>query len=370
MINYRSLDFFSNSVTIIFMHILDYIKHRFPIVENQISAYQYHLPLDISKLSGQILQNYYSELFDQLQGWKRVRAILVALWYQMYWGVDAEQKILPTIIAYEMFQTGILIQDDWMDLAATRRGKPTTFANLGSSHLWNSLTVILWDIGLFIANWMPTLSQIEPLYVNRAISWMNQTLQRCGEWQLLDMHLAKEYGMHAWRTQADAEYVRDVGLHKTASYTTTWPLVTWALLAWKELEQLDKLIEFADRAWVIFQYVDDYLWIFGEPDTTWKSVVSDILEWKATLLSYYMWNKASDIERGSFRNYYWMTDVDAKELSQIKHLLTDSWAVAYLHEQIDLEYELAIKLIPEITQESDYQQLLLSLLDYFIKRNK
>ncbi len=49
---------------------------------------------------------------------KRIRAYLVKLGYEMCGGENIDDIILPSL-SYEMFQSGVLIQDDVIDLQCT-----------------------------------------------------------------------------------------------------------------------------------------------------------------------------------------------------------------------------------------------------------
>src|SRR5687767_14795596 len=82
------------------------------------------------------------ELVNASEGGKRLRAMLVRLGYELVAG-DAGIDIYKPAAAVEVFQTGILAQDDIIDQSPLRRGKPSLYQKMGGEHYGISQTIIL-----------------------------------------------------------------------------------------------------------------------------------------------------------------------------------------------------------------------------------
>lgn len=95
--------------------------------------------------------------------------------------------------------------------------------------------------------------------------------------QARDMHMAAI-------NQSTVEQVMEMYAMKTASYTFCLPLKLAGLITGISSEQLQKLDEIGKILGVMFQAKDDVLNIFGQELTTGKSVGSDIVENKQTLI--------------------------------------------------------------------------------------
>jgi geranylgeranyl diphosphate synthase type II len=75
--------------------------------------------------------------------------------------------------------------------------------------------------------------------------------------------------------------------HKTAAYSVAGPLLAGAILAGAQGELLDRLAEYGRLVGTAFQLGDDLLGVFGAPDLTGKSILSDLREGKETTLIAY-----------------------------------------------------------------------------------
>ena len=71
-----------------------------------------------------IIKTFREDLADLNEGGKMLRGMLVGLGYSLAGGKDLKESD-PLSLAFEIFQTGILIHDDIIDNAETRRGKLT-----------------------------------------------------------------------------------------------------------------------------------------------------------------------------------------------------------------------------------------------------
>lgn len=206
-----------------------------------------------------------------LRGGKRLRGALVLLGHELAGGTNSA-AVRPAAVAFELLQTHLLIQDDWMDQDELRRGGPTVHhalaARLGDAHLGASLAILAsdlawaWAVDSLLRSEVPAEAR---LLAARAFTEV-ETEVVYG--QLLDVLGA-----------ADTEKTHRL---KTAGYTVAGPLRLGAILGGAEAGLLRSIDAFAVPLGVAFQLRDDLLGVFGEPAVTGKPVGADLVAGKRT----------------------------------------------------------------------------------------
>jgi geranylgeranyl diphosphate synthase, type I len=210
-----------------------------------------------------------------LRGGKRFRAALLAAAYQ---GVDPGAPMsvaLDAGVALEMLQTYLLVQDDWMDGDATRRGGPSVHAALAarfdSAHLGAACAILTSDL-----TWGFSLDTLASLDV--PAPRLVQALRF-----FLKVHEDVVVGQHmdVLGSAGDVEVMHAL---KTGSYTVRGPILLGAMLAGAPAQTLSALERFAEPLGVAFQVRDDLLGTFGTTDQTGKPVGNDLTAGKRTIL--------------------------------------------------------------------------------------
>jgi geranylgeranyl diphosphate synthase, type I len=210
-----------------------------------------------------------------MRGGKRFRAALLAAAYA---GVAPEAPIEPAFqggMVLELLQSYLLMQDDWIDGDATRRGGPAvhaaltsrwsdahlgaTFAVLASDTTWGLALRVLADIDLPAPRVLAAIKAFSRLHADVVIG---QELDVLGN--------AK-----------DVDVVHDL---KTGAYTVRGPLVLGATLAGASAETIDALVRYAGPVGVAFQLRDDLLGTFGTEQQTGKPVGNDLRAGKRTAI--------------------------------------------------------------------------------------
>lgn len=212
-----------------------------------------------------------------MRGGKRLRPLM------MYAGFRAARQqvteddweaVVSLGASLELLQSYLLIQDDWMDDDAERRGGPSTYAaftrQVREPKLGASLAILASDIAAGFA--------IELLHATRF------PLFRHGDAlaAFASMHFEVVCGQ-----QLDLLGHDGVALThhlKTGSYTVRGPVALGALLAGASDEQLQALERFATPLGLAFQLRDDLLGTFGDSSVTGKPVGHDLAEGKYTAL--------------------------------------------------------------------------------------
>lgn len=206
-----------------------------------------------------------------LRGGKRFRPALVAAAYA---GVrpDADPGVaFDAGVCLELLQSYLLIQDDWIDGDATRRGGPSVHALLarevGDGPLGHAFAILASDLGWGLA--LETLVNVAapPARVAEAVRLLVRVHEDVVHGQVLDV----------LGEPTDVERMHDL---KTGSYTVRGPLLLGATLAGAEPTTLAALTSFAAPLGVAFQLRDDLLGTFGHEAQTGKRRGGDLLSGK------------------------------------------------------------------------------------------
>jgi geranylgeranyl diphosphate synthase type II len=200
-------------------------------------------------------------------GGKRMRPLLVLMAADLY--NTPLEKALPAAMAVEVFHNFSLLHDDIMDAAPIRRGKPTVH------HKWDVNTGILSGDAMLILAYQ-YLEAYEANHFKDLTKLFSKTALQVCEGQQFDMDFE----------QRD-DVTLDEYLHMIAYKTAVLlgcALQMGALIGGApESEQL-AIYNFGMSLGIAFQLQDDYLDVFGNPETFGKQVGGDIIENKKTYL--------------------------------------------------------------------------------------
>lgn len=318
---------------------------------------------DVSKVDDRVLK-LLEYAIEACRGGKRLRASLVKLGYEMAGGDPTNPAIIDAAVVFEIFQTAILAHDDIIDKSPTRRGKPTIYKALGGDHYAVSQTIILGDIGFFLALDILAKTSFPPELINKGLQSFNKTMLDTAFGEMLDIELP--FGDRD-KTLEDAIKIFKL---KTSRYTLTGPLHLGAILAGADEEMLLKLERFGIDLGISFQICDDILGVFGDESTIGKSVTSDIEEGKHTFMSYFALQKGSPEQIKFLEENYGKGEVSSDVLEEIRQIFVDTGALSFAKKEA-LDYvEKAKKVIPEITSDVEYQKLLTEMAEFLVEREK
>jgi geranylgeranyl diphosphate synthase, type I len=225
------------------------------------------------------LSPYAPELVDAaaeltMRGGKRLRCLILYAGFRAAGGPPDPTRILDLASAIELLQTYLLIQDDWMDDDAERRGGPSVHAALtqrrGDAKLGASLGILASDLAAGFAHESLQRGAVAAKRTAEILSRFSimHTEVVCGQQMDLLEH-------------AEVDRMHDL---KTGSYTVRGPLQIGALLADASAEQLEALDRFGRPLGIAFQLRDDLLGTYGDPKLTGKPAGHDLREGKNTSL--------------------------------------------------------------------------------------
>lgn len=235
-----------------------------------------------------------------LQGGKRLRPALVYYTYRACGGTS-DDEALPLALSTELLHTYLLIHDDIMDHAETRRGLPSAHVRFRDAHQEHRLYGDADDFGRSVAILLGDLAQAWAVELATGVAAGSQgsrELARCFAamcqevigGQYLELLVAQR------RTASEEELLRVLRL-KSGRYTAERPIQLGALLAGAAPDTLAILSRYGTAVGEAFQLQDDLLGMFGDPGATGKPVDADLREGKFTFLIHHAQSSATSEQR-------------------------------------------------------------------------
>lgn len=350
------------------MHFNDFLKQSAKEIDTEIENY-------LSSWSNNVTQDTphikpLLEAFEQsVKSGKRIRGSLVLLGFKLpslsrpfvYTSDDNKSKeLLKIAVAYELFQTAILIHDDIIDKSPTRRGIPSVYRALGGEHYGISQAICLGDIGFFHAYKLIAESNFEDAVKSKAAAFFSKCSTETVIGEMLDVDLA--YTKREV-TEADTLVVSRI---KTAYYTFVGPLTLGAILGGADETLLAKIKEFGENTGIAFQLQDDIRDSFGSEKSLKKQSGGDIREGKKTLLYLKAKANADKNQREILQNNYGKSDLSADEIESIKTIFQNTGALEYTDSLSKQYSEKARECISGMTSEKQMLGMLEELLDYVV----
>jgi geranylgeranyl pyrophosphate synthase len=266
------------------MPTLDGVKHDI----NQL-LYEFYLD---AIARAKVLHPAYARLWQAMYaahhaGGKRLRPYMMMLSYKGFGGTD-EAVVLPAAASLELLHTCLLVHDDIIDRDYVRHGAPNIAGQYRSmyaanvsdevqnSHYSDSAALLAGDLLLAGAYRMLHQSALPSIQKLAALELLSQAVFVVAGGELLDTEAA-------FTAPEQGNSLRIAQL-KTAHYSFTTTLQMGALLAGAPASLMDTLARAGDAIGIAFQLADDLLGMFGDSQTTGKSVAGDLLEGKRTYL--------------------------------------------------------------------------------------
>ena len=252
-----------------------------------------------------VLAPFFCDFADLNSGGKLLRGVFVHLGYALAkaeaaFRQDGTEKMLPAegrayadglALAFEIFQTAVLIHDDVIDHARTRRGKTTAHIRYADRIAREGLTaragdtpasaaICLGDAGLYAANRIIAQEYGKDPALADLILYFDDVVTDTIRGELLDVVLPCESTAPSFGGEAPAaalhDAVREIYRMKTARYSVQGPLHLGMLCGGASQELMDAVDEYALETGAAFQIKDDILGIFAEETGLGKDVGSDM----------------------------------------------------------------------------------------------
>ncbi len=317
-----------------------------------------------------------NDFCDLNQDGKYIRGTLIALGYNM--ASLNDQNYLNLAFAYEMFQTSVLVHDDIIDNAKYRRGKETIPRRICAKYLndksekdyqksvlalANSIGICIGDLGFYEANNLIIKNYKENINLANLLECYNNIIIKTIKGEILDVYLPfmGKYNL----VEVCEKDILDIYELKTSWYTIIGPISLGLILGGRKLDK--KLESILNKIGISFQIKDDILGIFSDIDTLGKSIYSDILEFKQTILYSHIINTPYKEE---FLKIYGKKNLNKTNFAKIKELLIKSGSLDYAKDYLDNLYWEVINELDEIDMEDYFKDILKGLFVYINIREK
>lgn len=252
-------------------------------------------------------------------------------------GAGPDDAALRAASGLELLHAFALLQDDVMDDAPLRRGRPAAHVQFGQWHLDRglsgspdrfgaSLAVLLSDLCLVWAEQMMRESGIAQEALFRAWPHYDAMRIELAIGQCADV--ANDAG-----AQPDLETVLDVARRKSGNYTVRRPLEIGAAMAGCET-LIDTLGAYGSAVGEAFQMRDDMLGVFGSPAVTGKPAGGDLAERKATSVVVAAHRMADSVIRRQFSELMNAEELTDSDIAHWRMLIVATGAVDWIEELI------------------------------------
>jgi octaprenyl-diphosphate synthase len=284
----------------------------------------------------------------QAGGGKRLRPILVLLSSKLA-GNTSDGSIRMAAVV-EMIHTATLVHDDVIDIAKTRRGRPSTNA------IWGNHTCVLAGDWLYMQAFQVALRERN----FRVLDLLISLTQMMVEGELLQLERIGKIDV------SEADYMELVD-RKTASLFSACARLG-AMMGGADEAMETRLGEFAWNLGIAFQLVDDVLDFTSREAVLGKPVGSDLREGKVTLPLIYALESASVEERQLVECVLKDGNYDRAPFSKILKMMERNHAFARAKERAESFTDKARAMIAEFP-ESPYQRALSALTDLITERD-
>lgn len=320
-----------------------------------------------------------SEFVRMNQSGKFIRGTLVNIGFSLFdtKGIENSDDLA---IAFEIFQTSILIHDDIIDHATLRRNQNTIHQNLIlywekmgirksqlSVNTSNSLAICAGDIGMYLANQKIIDSYFDSSRLNYITQYFNKVVLKTIFGEVIDVALPFEENSLLNNSLDLNENIIEIYRLKTAWYTLIGPICLGAILAGCSENQIEQLEKFAENLGIAFQIKDDILGIYGDKSLG-KNIGSDISEFKQTLLYSYTKNNKEYFDK--LIKYYGQLNLTEEKLKIVQDIFKDSGALAFSEKKINEYFDQAITQLNAMTYLNISQKnILLGFIRYLKLRH-
>jgi geranylgeranyl diphosphate synthase, type I len=308
-------------------------------------------------------------------GGKRIRPAFCVWGYVAAAGIPSDEELKPLLAAagsLDLLHVSALVHDDLMDSSDLRRGRPAAHrqfealhANAGwlgdSAAFGRAGAILLGDLLVMWSAQMLHGAGVDQSTLERALPIVEamRTEVTCG--QYLDMvaqaHPLRKRAPAIGSLRPTIELAMDdasrVVEYKAARYTVQRPCQIGAALGGGDDELYFALGAYGSPLGRAFQFRDDLLGVFGDPQVTGKPAGDDLREGKRTVLVAHAYAHAGDNGQKLLLQRLGDPALDDAGISELQQVIVESGARDAVESMINDYYERALKALhdTEITEE-------------------
>ena len=304
---------------------------------------------------------------------KFLRGCLIDLGYKLNKNDDYAKTLS---LAYETFETSILIHDDIIDNAHLRRNKETIHEtyknefkkyNVENDNTNNSLALCIGDLGFFYTTELITKKYKNDKNLAKLLSYYNNIVIKTIKGEIIDVALPfiekndKKHTLHE-------EDIMEIYKLKTSWYTIGGPFVLGMILGNSKVKDIETFEKVLEPLGIAFQIKDDILGIYSSKEILGKSVYSDIEEFKQTILYSYIKIKRNDLLDELLK--YYGRSINEEESKKVQQLFEESGALEYATNKMNGMFNEAYSNIKSMDIKEYIKNILLGLILFLRLREK
>ena len=299
---------------------------------------------------------------------KYIRSFLINLGYSLNHKDSTYSDYLS--LAYETFETSILIHDDIIDNASLRRGKKTIpisykddFKIKESIKFGDDIAICLGDYGFYKGNLLLSEKYGKDKNYSKLMSYYNNVVLSTIKGEILDVYLP--FNDKYFDKINNLDNILEIYRMKTSWYTITGPFILGLILGGANNSKIKTFEKILEPLGIAFQIKDDILGIFSDTNTIGKDS-DDISEYKETILYYYAYN--SEYKDELLKLYG--RKLNKLELDKLRELFVSSKALEKSTVMMDKLFEEAKNGIDSINIKDEYKSILHGFINYLELREK
>lgn len=305
-------------------------------------------------------------------GGKRLRGTFVITAARML-GNDEVEDTLKIATIIELIHSAILIFDDVIDDSPLRHNHTTVHYQYFHAHK-NRPGAFLFGQGVALSIAM-VLEHVVFEAINntklpdatkiKLYSYLHRSFANTAYGELLDVY-SFVYD------NPPEEHILKVLDYKTAKYTYEMPLHTGAILANATQIDMNTIKQYSQHAGIAFQIIDDILGVFGEEESVGKSILSDIMEGKKTLLVNHLLSKGTAAQRELLQKGLGNKELNYDLFADIKQAFIDAGSKDYASQKARelMEKSNTVLRNPPKSWGKEQVEFLLGLNEYVLTRDR
>jgi geranylgeranyl diphosphate synthase type I len=290
-------------------------------------------------------------------GGKRVRPFIVLQSCKIVGG--NVEKAIPVAVAVELVHNFTLIHDDIMDGDETRRGAPTVHMKYGVPMAINAGDMLFakaYEAVLMVAERGVSTGMIIKL-----LEKLTRVVQTVCEGQALDMTFENRNSVD------EEEYMRMIS-QKTAALLVA-SAEMGALVGGGSEKQVNHLSQAMNAAGLAFQIADDVLGVTANERVLGKPVGSDIREGKKTIMVCHAINHATTCQKRLLLRTLGNKSSSTEDIEESIAILRSTGSIDHAMKKAEDLIQSA-KFELELFPKTDAKDLMISLVEYFISRDR
>jgi 4-hydroxy-3-methylbut-2-enyl diphosphate reductase len=334
------------------------------------------------------VQSSLADLRERNEGGKRIRGAMIKLGEKIV-SHGTNKNYLPIAAGYELFQTAVLIHDDIIDKGDIRRNKATihvesakrikdrikdrinmpAISDVIAGHFGMSRALCIGDYGFFMSYQFLSMCKVDSSVLTKIYSLYSKILATTCEGEIMDTILPFEKPSILDNYDEYIKIVSQIYEYKTSWYTLAGPIMLGAVCGGAGDELIELLKNITIPLGIAYQIKDDLLGIYSSKDVIGKSVLSDIMENKQTLMYGFAYKSANEQQRVLLDKHYGKESADEDDLEIIRELFEETGAKQYAENEIQSLSEHSRALIANNMIDEEYRSILYGLINYLVGRS-